>query len=365
MVTRSVVSRPFPRGWTAEGEEVFILTWRDLEFFSQVHVKGEWYRTYCPIHGSDHQRSLSIKAATGFGHCFSCEARVFVADFDPQMATRLQRRRFGTALPRQERPCSSMLARPKKLSLHDWQIEERQLLSTLQAQGALRLDRDGAWNAQAYLEARHIPIEVAISTGVGYLEHGASALYGQRVQRWEDRLIFPLTAPGSSPSDLTEGFAGRLLWQWQCCPDETEHKRYLEKQDRKRWIKTNPAGWFWEAHHLPVSSPVIVVEGPFDRLAVLAAGHFQAEEIIALVGTALQPEWLLGVQKVLLALDDDQGGREASKRIEQQLRWNQVSVGVCLSPSEDGKGWSERWRRHGSSGLDSLYVYQALLAHNL
>ena len=44
---------------------------------------------------------------------------------------------------------------------------------------------------------------------------------------------------------------------------------------------------------------------------------------------------------------------------------NQVSVGVCLSPSEDGKGWSERWRKHGSSGLDGLYAHQALLAHNL
>jgi DNA primase len=98
---------------------------------------------------------------------------------------------------------------------------------------------------------------------------------------------------------------------------------------------------------------------------VLAVGHFQANEIIALVGTALQPEWLSGVQKVLLALDDDQGGREASKRIEQQLRWHQVSVGVCSTPSEDGKDWSERWRRHGSSGLDGLYAYQALLAHNL
>ena len=48
MVTRSVVSRPFPRGWTAEGEEVFILTWRDLEFFSQVHVKGEWVSHVLP-----------------------------------------------------------------------------------------------------------------------------------------------------------------------------------------------------------------------------------------------------------------------------------------------------------------------------
>jgi DNA primase len=367
MTTRSALSRPFPRGRTSKGEEIVLLTWRDLEFFSQVHVEGGRYRTYCPIHGSDHQRSLSINADNGFGHCFACEARVFVADFDLEMATRLQRRGYSNVFPRQEHSRTPIPSRPKKqLSLQDWQIEERQLLSMLQAQGALRLDRDAAWNAQAYLEARRIPMEVAIATGVGYLECGASTLYGQRfLQRWEDRLIFPLSAPDASQSVVTEGFAGRLLWHWQCCPDETAHKRYLEHQDRKRWIKTNPAGWFWDAHHLPTSSPIIVVEGPFDRLAVLAAGHFHAEEIIALVGTALQPEWLSKVQKVLLALDDDQGGREASKRIEQQLRWHQVSVAVCSTLSDDSKDWSECYRKYGSRGLDALYAHQALLAHDL
>src|SRR5450432_2508919 len=73
MVAHAHGSRPFPRGCTAKGEEMVILTWRDLEFFSQVHVHGDSYRTYCPIHNSDQERSLSIHAKTGFGHCFSCE----------------------------------------------------------------------------------------------------------------------------------------------------------------------------------------------------------------------------------------------------------------------------------------------------
>lgn len=365
MATHSLISRPFPRGFTAAGEEIFILTWRDLEFFSQVHVKGEWYRTYCPIHGSDHQRSLSIKAATGFGHCFSCEARVFVADFDPQIATRLQRRRYHSG-SRHEPSHRTTPVYSQKLTLQDWQAQECQLLHTLQAKGALRLDRDAAWNAQAYLEARHIPLEIAIKAGVGYLEPGASTLYGQRfLQRWEDRLIFPLSSPASSQSDQAGGFAGRLLWLWQCCPDEIAHKRSLEQQDRKRWIKTNPAGWFWEPEWQSSVDPVIVVEGPFDRLALLATGDFHPEEVIALVGTALQPDWLSGIQRVLLALDDDQGGREASGRIQQSLVGKPIQVEACLTTSEGGKDWSERWRRLGSAGLDPLYACQALLAHDL
>ncbi len=369
MVTHSVGSRSFPCGKTSKGEEIVLLTWRDLGVLSQMPIEGGRYRTYCPIHGSDHQRSLSINATNGFGQCFACNTRVFLTEFDPLMAARLQQRGAGTVFPRHEQEHARTpvaLVRPEKQRvLHDWQLEERHVLSTLQAQGALRLDRDAAWNAQAYLEARHIPVAVAIAAGVGYLECGASTRYGHALQRWEDRLIFPLMTPNSSGPELTEGFAGRLLWHWQCCPDEIAHKRYLEQQDRKRWIKTNPAGWFWEARHMPTSSPVIVVEGPFDRLAVLAAGHFQADELIALVGMALQPEWLSDAQKVLLALDEDQGGRDASKRIEQKLRWNQVRVEICSPTSEQGKDWSECWRKHGSRGLEVLYAHHALLNHNL
>src|SRR5438270_9461058 len=52
---------------------------------------GEYVRAYCHIHGSDHQRSLSINKATGWGHCFNatCDATVLVAEWNRPTARRL------------------------------------------------------------------------------------------------------------------------------------------------------------------------------------------------------------------------------------------------------------------------------------
>src|SRR5712692_9833474 len=52
---------------------------------------GEYVRAYCHIHGSDHQRSLSINKTTGWGHCFNaaCNATVLVAEWNPTVAKRL------------------------------------------------------------------------------------------------------------------------------------------------------------------------------------------------------------------------------------------------------------------------------------
>src|SRR2546421_11148113 len=52
---------------------------------------GEYVRAYCHIHGSDHQRSLSINTTNGWGHCFNaaCNATVLVAEWSPAVAQRL------------------------------------------------------------------------------------------------------------------------------------------------------------------------------------------------------------------------------------------------------------------------------------
>jgi|SRR5206468_9894905 len=52
---------------------------------------GEYVRAYCHLHGSDHQRSLSINTANGWGHCFNaaCNATVLVAEWNPGVAKRL------------------------------------------------------------------------------------------------------------------------------------------------------------------------------------------------------------------------------------------------------------------------------------
>ena len=63
----------------------------------------------------------------------------------------------------------------------------------------------------------------------------------------------------------------------------------------------------------------MLVEGAFDRLTLVAAG-LPAPQIVALVGTAVQVEWLPAqVKTVVLALDGDNGGKEASSRLPLSL----------------------------------------------
>ncbi len=73
---------------THQGKEVEIVL--ESELCSPVDM-GERVRAYCHIHGSDHQRSLSINKATGWGHCFNaaCGATVLVAEWNRALAKRL------------------------------------------------------------------------------------------------------------------------------------------------------------------------------------------------------------------------------------------------------------------------------------
>ena len=363
MVAQPTVSRPFPRGRNASGKEIILLTWRDLEFFSQMHVQGEWYRTFCPIHGSGQERSLTIKTATGFGHCFGCEAKVFVTEFDPLLARRLQRQWYQVphqgasrlvTTSHKKKPCvvreAQVLCEPSTL--------ERQQLTQLQAQGVLGLDRAAAWNGQAYLEARHIPLEVAHRTGVTYVAPEAAQEYGEWIRPWEDHLLFPLLTPDGEVS-----FIGPLITRWQCCRDAAAHQARLRAEKREPWRKTG-RGWFWDPSHLPPQDPVVLVDGPFDRLALLAAGDFEPGEVVALAGMPFQSAWLAQVRAILFALNQPQHGKEVSERVKHQLAWNGgVRVEMCR-PTR-GNNWSERWRREGDGGLELLYVHHALLTHCL
>ena len=67
----------------------------------------------------------------------------------------------------------------------------------------------------------------------------ASSEQKRLLHRWTERLIFPLSSPSG------KGYIGRSLWGWKAGMDENAHKALLEQEHApKRWIKTNPAGWF-------------------------------------------------------------------------------------------------------------------------
>jgi DNA primase len=218
--------------------------------------------------------------------------------------------------------------------------------------------------AQAYLEQRKIPLELAQATGVGYLPAAipdtvmASSEQKRLLHRWTERLIFPLSSPSG------KGYIGRSLWGWKAGMDEKVHKALLEEEHApKRWSKTNPAGWFG-FDPVQLAESLILVEGAFDRLTLLAAG-FQATEVIALVGTAAQPSWFpQQVKSIILAPDADEGGRDAMQRLAERFERAGYLVRLC-PPVQDrwGKDWNERWQRIGSQSVWPLYeAYAALLA---
>src|SRR5690348_12247130 len=69
---------------TQRGKVIHLVSSSDLVDAVQ---SGERLRASCPIHGSDHQRSLSIDLGTGWGFCHSCHATVLVQPIAPVIAS--------------------------------------------------------------------------------------------------------------------------------------------------------------------------------------------------------------------------------------------------------------------------------------
>src|SRR6266568_3490259 len=140
---------------TSRGKAIHILSPGDL---MQVVESGERLRAICPVHGGDHQRSLSIDRATGWGFCHCCHATVLVEALSPTLVFggegRLLRKRAGV----RQHPATIT---------PDWQREEVAVL-----QAALPLMREAlasSRRAQRYLDERGIPLVGASAAGIGYL----------------------------------------------------------------------------------------------------------------------------------------------------------------------------------------------------
>lgn len=344
---------------TQNGKHIYLIFQHEL---CDPITVGDYVRVYCHIHGSDHQRSLSINKATGWGHCFNaaCDATVLVAEWNQSTARRLvgtsSQRDFSFSPsitpPSRKKPFATqpvLLLPAKAPSL--WQQEER--LALLALDKHMRLALLQSRQARAYLRERGIPLRTAQAVGVCYLPPDLLRIQSPEkrvlLRRWSERLLFPLHSPDG------KGYIGRSLWRWVPTMDENKHKLLLDGSGTpRRWIKTNPAGWFgYDPDRMPYN--IILVEGAFDRLALLAAGLLPTE-IIALAGTSLHTFWFPShVRTALLALDADAGGQLASEKLVEQLERAGIQTSICTPPQDHrGKDWSERWRTLGRDSVSPL-----------
>lgn len=350
MITK-VVSR--------QGNVIHLLSKDDL---GAIDAIGARLRAYCPIHGSDHQRSLSIDASSGWGFCHCCHATVLVEEYAPDVAETL--RRGASHYDSVGDPPKSATLR-RATSSHPvvshslatrspWQREE---VAAICAAWPLMCEELESARAAAYFDERAIPPEVACACGLGYCSRAVwadapvSAERQALLRRWIGRIVFPLGSPDG------RGFIGRTLLHWERGMDEREHKAVLEAEEIPRWLKTNPAGWYGP-HPSRYAPTLILVEGGFDRLALIAAG-IPSQAIVALVGTAAKVEWIIRfapqVKRIILALDGDESGMDAMERLADAFRHAGLALDLCPPPQDGaGKDWNERYRRCGDAGIAPL-----------
>jgi hypothetical protein len=174
----------------------------------------------------------------------------------------------------------------------------------------------------------------------------------EHLQKWIDRVIFPLSSPDG------RGYAGRSLSRWRPGLDENEHKRLLDQPGApERWRKTYPAGWQGLADLSPDLEQVIIVEGPFDRLALIASG-IAPGGILALVGSRdshAADRIPKPIRRAIIALDGDASGKSAAQALSQHLYLAGLPSVICTPPEDGlGKDWSERLRLGGMAALSCV-----------
>jgi DNA primase len=195
-------------------------------------------------------------------------------------------------------------------------------------------------HANGYTDAELLEAGVAMATSRGSV-----------VDRFRDRIMFPV----HDPDGQVIAFIGRALEPGGDTP------KYLNSPETPLYRKSEilyGLGAEPTRQALTAGATPVIVEGPFDAIAVTAAGA-GAYAGIAPSGTALTPGQVaalntavvgaLDTRTLVIAFDGDQAGQEASLRAWQPLR----AVGAwpttpSLPPGLDPAGLAQH---HGSTAL--------------
>lgn len=230
-------------------------------------------RYFCPIHGSDRQRSFQLNPETGHFKCFACGRWGYLKDH----ISHISRSSF----------------RSSTSSLYTSSQLER-ILKHMQAR-----IRPGSTPAR-YLAERGISLSLAQQFQVGYAPNGTWPHWkdGRPVRQWrEGRIVFPHSNPSGKIINLYGRAIGRSV---------PKHLRHANLP--------GPKGMFNASALLQPS--VYVCEGVFDALSLLAAGY---SNVCALFGTyGLRWEWVQA--RTLIFCFDLDRGLEAAVALAQEAQ---------------------------------------------
>lgn len=297
---------------------------------------GKYLRYYCPIHGGDHQRSLSLDPDTGRFHCFACGAWGYLEEKRQEWIQ--ERKKEGVWRPSEGRTgrrdrvgmdkCIGATEKPV-ISPSGGPGEPKERPELARVLQELQAALPGSLGEE-YLRRRGIPLELAQACGVGYAAPGKwpHKKNGRPVRQWKwGRLVFPHTNPAGEVVNLY----GRAVGSNEKVPKEERHDHL-----------PGPKGIF-NARALN-SDTVFICEGVFDALSLMAAGYHDAVAIFGVDG--LRWEWVKA-KRVVFCLDQDEAGERW-----RDLAWEGVLRGkeaYFLPPAAYGghKDLNEAWMAAG------------------
>lgn len=344
-----------------------ILSRADLDAYDHAPKhSGGHDRYFCPIHGSDHQQSLSVDPDTGKYKCHTCGEGGTLREHWPD---------GGGAFKRTPAPSIVEIGRREIAARRRVDAERAERLAAeIPAPAAAFIACLDAMSAAlrvpgcpgaVYLRGRGLDPKLAASLGVGYAE--PVVWPGDRGRRYGrvGRIVYPLADPltGRIVSAI-----GRLCVDPS--PAWSEELRAQFKDAKQRKLTGCPAG-VWPYQSIATArergTPLVLVEGPADVLALMQLDAL-AYPVLALLGTAnvLTRASLQGVAGVVLALDDDEGGRKAMRQALVDLALAGVRVEApergWLGGVKDAGALAQRYARASDAESDDVETVTAYLA---
>ncbi len=283
-------------------------------------------RYFCPIHGGDHQRSLSVDPQTGYYTCHSCGAKGTLREHWPDAGGK-QRPARAPSIEEMGRRELEMRARA------DAERAERlvgeipggasSFLGNVDAMVAALREHGNA--GAAYLRRRGLDPELAAALGVGYA--APNTWPGDRGRK-VGRVVYPLANPATG---RVVSALGRLCVDADPAWSEAVRADFARVKQRK--LAGCPAG-VWPYGSVAAARdgrlPLVLVEGPADALALMqrAPAGSEAINVVALLGTVnvLPAALLRELPGVVMALDEDGSGARAMRELRTELAITGVRV---------------------------------------
>lgn len=274
-------------GWYEKPDgsgQIMDLTLSDVEGHSKPYrgLNGN-LRYFCPIHGSDRQRSFKLNQYTGHFKCYSCGAWGYIDEINKAAAPIKQETKRKMEQQRNNVP---------KIDIVKSYLEMYQSLH----------DADNNHIAVRYLKWRGIDHKTALRHGLGFAPWGKWTQYnaeGKLCRQWKrGRLVFAHTDPETNVINLY----GRAIG----ADDVPKHTRHDHLN--------LPKGVF-NCQALQ-ENQVIITEGAFDALSLLQAGY-NAAAIFGVRG--FNTDWVKS-NEIIFAFDQDEAGREGWRVLADQLQ---------------------------------------------